>query len=102
VSEVNDWYRLVDRPPSEYFATYWLDERHRITGILIHQIPGRPKAADRLADFKAWARSKRPGLLEKLLPEGKIDPAEDKARLFRSALLEWRRDAGLPDPLAAR
>jgi len=35
VTEVNDWYRLVDRPPSRYYMSYDFDDRGRITGVLV-------------------------------------------------------------------
>jgi hypothetical protein len=98
VSETNDWYRLVDRPRSRYSMTYDFDEHDRITGILVHGIPGEPKAKDKLGDFRAWAQANRPGLLERLMPEGKLDPALEKAKLWKSSLLEWRKAAGLPVP----
>jgi hypothetical protein len=98
VSETNDWYRLVDRPPSRYHVTYDFDPENRIRGVLVHSIPGEPKAEDRLGDFKTWAKANRPGLLERLMPEGKLDPALDKAKLWKTSLLEWRKAAGLPVP----
>jgi hypothetical protein len=33
----------------------------------------RAKPADRLAEFKEWARAQRPGVLEQLMPEGKLE-----------------------------
>lgn len=99
IREINDWYRLVGRPPSRYYMTYYLDASGRIEGTLVHQIPGAPKTADRLPEFKDWARSERPGLLEKLMPEGKIVPSLDRAKLWKDALLAWRQAKGLPDPL---
>lgn len=88
VRETNDWYRLVDRPPSRYYMTYDFDDAGKIAGVLVH-----------LADFKAWAEASRPGLLETLMPEGKLDPALDKAKLWKSSLLAWRKAAGLSNRL---
>jgi hypothetical protein len=90
MSETNDWYRLVERPPSRYHVTYDFDGDGKITSVLVHGIPGAPKTADRLGDFKEWAKANRPGLLETLMPTGKIDPALDKAKLWKASLLEWR------------
>ncbi len=56
------------------------------------------KDTDRLPEFEAWARKNRPGLLERLMPDGKIDPALERARLWKTSLLEWRTAAGLPTP----
>lgn len=98
VSETNDWYRLVDRPPSRYYMTYDFDEGGRISGVLVHSIPGEPKPHDRVDEFKTWARANRPGLLEKLMPDGKLDPALEKAKQWKVSLFEWRRAAGLGLP----
>ena len=98
MSEINDWYRLVDRPPSRYHMTYYFDAAGKITGVLVHGIPGEPKPSDRLSEFQEWARANRPGLLERLMPEGKLDPALEKAKLWKASLLEWRKAAGLPIP----
>jgi hypothetical protein len=89
MSETNDWYRLVERPPSRYYMTYDLDAQGRIASVLVHGIPGE-KSKDRLPEFKEWAKANRPGLLEKLMPDGKLDPALDKAKLWKASLLEWR------------
>lgn len=94
IREINDWYRLVERPPSRYHVTYFFDAARRIEGTLVHQIPGAPKQSDRLPEFKEWARAERPGLLEKLMPEGKIVPSLDRAKLWKEALLAWRTSRG--------
>lgn len=99
VREINDWFRLVERPASRYFITYRFDEAHRILEKWIHSIPGEPERDDRLGEFEAWARASRPGLLERLLPEGRIDPSRPGE--WKAALLAWRADSGLPTvPLA--
>lgn len=97
VQEINDWYRLVERPPSRYHITYTFDESDRIHAVLIHAIPGEPRRADRLAEFETWARENHPGLLAELMPEGNIDPR--RAAQFKRALLAWRAESGLPNPL---
>jgi hypothetical protein len=99
VSEVNDWYRLVNRPESTYYMTYGFDESGRIASILVHPIPKLPKVEDWLDSFEAWARVRHPGLIERLKPGGRIDPALDKAKHWTEALLEWRKEAGLPNPI---
>ncbi len=99
IREINDWYRLVERPPSRYHMTYSFDAAGRIEGTLVHQIPGASKSSDRLGEFKEWARAERPGLLEKLMPEGKIVPSLDRAKLWKQSLVAWRKARGLPDPL---
>jgi hypothetical protein len=32
------------------------------------------------------------------MPEGKLDPALERARLWEDSLLAWRKAAGLPVP----
>jgi hypothetical protein len=99
IREINDWYRLVDRPPSRYYMTYYFDATGRIEGTLVHQIPGVPRSQGRLSEFEEWARTDRPGLLEKLMPEGRIVPSLDLAKLWKESLLAWRKARGLPGPL---
>ena len=74
------------------------EEAGKIVGVLVHGNPGEPKPVDRLAEFKEWARAHRPGLLERLMPEGKLDPALEKAKLWKASLLEWRKASGLEIP----
>jgi hypothetical protein len=100
VTEINDWYRLVERAPSVYYITYYFDADGRIAGTLIDAMPDRPKRSDRLPEFEAWAREHEPGLLEELMPDDRIDPA--KAELWKAKLLEWRASAGLGNPLGVR
>lgn len=47
--EINDWFRLVERPASRYYITFGFDHAGRIESKLIHAIPDRPKPEDRLA-----------------------------------------------------
>jgi hypothetical protein len=79
-------------------VTHDLDAAGKIAGVLGHAVPGEPKSADRLAEFEAWARENRPRLLEKLMPEGKLDPTLEKAKLWKVSLLEWRKAVGLGIP----
>ena len=98
VSEINDWYRLVDRAASRYLMSYELDADGKIAAVLVHGIPGEPKRPDRLAEFERWATAARPGLMARLEPEGKLDPALAKAKLWKASLFEWRKAAGLGVP----
>ena len=92
--EINDWYRLVERQPAPYYISYFVDEHDRIAGKLVQSIPGTAPVHDRLEEFATWARRKYPGLLDELMPEGRIDSA--KYRSWKERLLEWRADAGRP------
>ena len=94
--EINDWYRLLEREPAPYYIFYFLDTDGRIEGKLIQGIPGIESPPDRLDEFKTWAAKKDPGLLEELLPKGRIDPALEKARVWKEKLIEWRLESGLP------
>ena len=92
--EINDFYRLVERKPVPFKATWWFDDRNRITGFLFQPIEnGSPK--DRLEEFKAWAKQHRPAELEYIMPKGEIDPTEDRPQRWRAILVEWRKAAGL-------
>ena len=95
VQETNEYYRLLDRPASTYRATYYFDDNNRISGLLID---GSEQTRDpgRTDEFMAWAKEHRPGLIEKLMPEGRMDPALEKAKLWKQTLLEWRAEAKLP------
>jgi hypothetical protein len=50
----------------------------------------------RYDEFVAWAKANRPGVLEELMPEGEMDPALEKAKLWKKTLVEWREATGLP------
>lgn len=95
VRETNDYYRLLDRPASVFRATYYFDDNDRIAGILIDG-SGEERDPGRTDEFMAWAKANRPGLIETLMPDDNIDPAIEKAKLWKRALTEWRAEAGLP------
>ncbi|UCE02003.1 MAG: hypothetical protein JSW67_12165 [Candidatus Latescibacterota bacterium] len=97
--ELNDWYRLVDRTPVPYLIYYFVDGENRVAGKLIQTIEGVERPPDRLPEFEAWAQKKYPGLLDELMPGGNIDPALEKAQLWKEKLLEWREEVGLPNVL---
>ena len=61
-------------------------------------LPGHPEPDDRLDEFTKWLRERRrPHLLDRLMPDGELDPA--RARLWKRSLLSWRREVGLENPL---
>ncbi len=96
-SEINDFYRLIDRPAGRYRATYSLDENQRITGVLIEGLtPRSQRPPDRLAEFQLWAMKHYPQELEFLMPDGGIDPEIERARLWKKLLTEWRAETALP------
>ena len=57
---------------------------------MVVSLPGETTRG-RLAEFQEWARANHPDELAYLMPNGRIDPTEDRAERFRKLLLEWRR-----------
>ncbi len=95
IIEINDFYRLIERPATPVNVTYFFDSDERISGILVFRAEGeRPK--DRFDEFKAWAKKNRPEDLKELMPEGEIVPTLDRAQKWRVILNEWRQAVGLP------
>jgi hypothetical protein len=94
--EINDFYRLIERPPQKFRATWWVDASGKIAGFLFEPRGSTAPGEDRLEQFKAWARQANPAELEYLMPGGRFDPTGDRAERFKSILLEWRKAAGLP------
>ncbi len=92
--ETNDFYRLIDRPPSRVQITYYFNREEKIDGTLVEAVESGAK--DRMAEFKEWASRNRPEELKYLMPEGKIVPSLERARRWRAILDEWRAAAGLP------
>ena len=98
--ETNDFYKLLDRPPSHARLVYWFDAADRITGTLVQSIPPPPGAAppaNRMPEFEAWERARDAKLLSWLLPNGRLDSDLAHARRWKRELVAWRRAAGLPE-----
>jgi hypothetical protein len=95
-TEINDFYRLIERPPQKFRATWWLDGSGRIAGFLYEPRGSTATGEDRLEQFEAWARKAHPAELDYLMPGGRFDPTGDRPERFRAILLEWRKAAGLP------
>jgi len=93
--EINDFYRLIERPPQRFRATWWLDSAGKIAGFLYEPRGSTVPGEDRLDQFKAWARKEKPAELEYLMPGGQFDPTGDRPQRFHAILLEWRKAAGL-------
>ena len=91
LTENNNFYRLIDRPPSRVRLTYWFDERNRITGTLVRGMPNDPTRGDRLPEFKRWLAANHPDELAYLLPEGRIVPDLERAKRWSALLMLWRR-----------
>lgn len=95
VYETNTFYRLLERVPGPYRATYYLDDEGRIAGTLISSIPGIEDDPGRGEEFETWLQQTYPGELEQLKPEGRIDPRIENARLWHRRINEWRITVGL-------
>jgi imidazolonepropionase-like amidohydrolase len=93
--ENNDFYRLIDRPPSKFQGTWWVDDAGRIAGFLYAPRGSTSSQEDRFEQFKTWARKEKPAELEYLMPGGRIDPTGDRPERFHALLAEWRKAAGL-------
>jgi imidazolonepropionase-like amidohydrolase/heat shock protein HslJ len=93
--ERNDFYRLIERPPQKFRATWWLDSSGKISGFLYEPRGAVFPGGDRLAEFKAWARRENPAELEYLMPGDRFDPTGDRPQRFHAILVEWRKAAGL-------
>jgi len=95
VYETNKFYRLLERTPGPYRATYYIDSTGKIAGTLISSIPGGASDRGRTEEFKTWLQANYPGELEQLQPNGKIDPKLEKAQLWHHRINEWRESVGL-------
>ena len=90
-SEINDFYRLIERVPTKARVTYYFDDDDRITGMLYRGLsPKSERPPDRYEEFKQWAAGRYPGLLDS--PEMDIP---NNPKRWRELLVEWRADAGL-------
>ena len=94
--EINDFYRLIDRPPQKFRGTWWIDDAGKVSGFLYEPRGSTQMEEDRFDQFKAWARQAKPAELEYLMPGGRIDPTGDRPERFHALLVEWRQAAGLP------
>lgn len=94
VHEINDFYRLLDWTPKPYRMTWRFDANGRISDALIESLPGE-STRGRMSELQEWARANRPDELAYLMPNGRIDPTEDRAERWKKLLLEWRAAAGL-------
>jgi len=91
-SEINDFYRLIERIPTKARITYYFNDENKISGMLYQGFSPRSKRPpDRYDEFKQWMKNKYPGMLES--PEMKIP---NQPKRWRELLTEWRAETGLP------
>lgn len=95
VEEINDFYRLIERPARRHDAVYYFDTAGKISGTLIRRVQSNDEPPDRFDEFKAWAAEHRPADLAYLMPDGEIVPDRERATRWKSVLNEWRRTVGL-------
>lgn len=98
--ENNDFYRLIDRAPARGESHYWFDGQNRIMGHLLIMDQSVEKT-DRLDEFKVWLTDRDAEALAWLMPEGEFDPTIEKAKRWKELLIEWRREAQLPELVLA-
>lgn len=92
VTEINDFYRLIDGVAGKYRLTYYFADNGKITGRLVQGLSSDSvRPPDRRCEFEQWAAKKYPGLLD--AEEMKIP---NQPRRWRSLLTEWRAEVGLP------
>ena len=91
-SEINDYYRLIERVPTPARVTYFFDEHGLINGMLYAGLsPRGSRPPDRSCEFRQWTRQKYPGLIDS--DEMAIPNQPER---WRELLIEWRADVGLP------
>jgi len=99
VSELNDYYRLLERGPQLVRYTYFLDRQGRLDGYVIASEGARNPG--RTDEYLAWAAEREPDELEYLRPGGEIDPTGDRAARTRAQINRWRATVDLPPIEAA-
>ncbi len=96
ITEINDYYRLIGRQPTQVGITYYFNEDDEITGRLISGVPGPKRPPDRLPDFKRWCAREHPGVLEAIEFSPDNPPTLATATRWKELLVEWRAVEGLP------
>ena len=60
-TEINDFYRLIERPPQKFRATWWIDASGKVSGFLYEPRGSTAAVEDRFDQFKEWARKDEAG-----------------------------------------
>lgn len=94
-SEMNDYFRLLERNGSWYRKTWFFDDDGRIEGYMILGWEDAPPTHDKANEFSAWAQKNHPAEWAYLRPSGSLDPTGDRAERTRALLVKWRSSAGL-------
>lgn len=89
VRESNDYYRLLERAPSQLRVSYTFDADDRIAETLVE---GRSSTVeDRLESFLAWAGAHHADELAVIRPGGRIAPSAENAKRWKALLRAWRQ-----------
>lgn len=96
--EINDYYRLLERPAQHHRQSYFFDDGGLIAGMMVSDEPEpRGTPAGLADDFEAWASLNHPAEWAYLRPGGRIDPTGDRPERTRRLLNEWRSTRGLAE-----
>ncbi len=93
ITETNDFFALIERPPSQVQLTWWLNPAGKINGYLVKSLSG-DTVPDRLGEFSRWAALTDSTELAYLMPEGRINPEGDRPERWKKMLLRWRETLG--------
>lgn len=94
-SEMNDYFRLIERNGAWYRKTWFFGPDGKIEGTMISGWEDAPPTTDMGREFAYWAEATRPQEWEYLRPGGSLDPTDDRAKRTRKLLNTWRKDVGL-------
>jgi hypothetical protein len=89
VTETNDFYKLIERPASPILLTWWLNKENKIEGYLVKSMSD-DNIKDKFNEFEAWAIKNDSTELKYLMPEGQINPKDDRPERWKNLLLKWR------------
>ncbi len=94
--EQNDFSRLIGFPGWRSRSTYWFDEQGRIAEQLYEPMAQHPPMQAYFDAPLRWARTHHADELAAIYPEEQFRPNTDTARRWRTLLLAWRAETGLP------
>ncbi len=92
--ENNDFYKLIGKPPTKTFRTYWLVE-NKISEVLIYWIPEENTLSDEyLKPIVEWARNHEPGKIQQLYPNGEVVPSKENAKAWKELIKTYISNNG--------
>jgi alpha-acetolactate decarboxylase len=93
VRETNDYFKALERGWITVDRSYFVNEDGKIEGLVISNVYAR--LPGRTNEFLEWARATHPDELEYLMPDGVIDPGEDRPGRYKTLLRVWRAQSDL-------